>query len=116
MPLNAINVAIGVKRTWGGAAHTSAFDPKRTCLPYGHPLPVTEFKWVRCLVLSLGGTMRRRDFISVLGVAAVAWPGVALGQQSTIPTVGFLSTRSPDESAHQLAAFHRGLAENGYVE
>ena len=60
--------------------------------------------------------MRRRDFITVLAVAAVAWPSLALGQQSTIPTVGFLSTRSPDESAHQLAAYHRGLAETGYVE
>jgi hypothetical protein len=61
-------------------------------------------------------TMRRREFVTLLGSAAVTWPALARAQQSTIPTVGFLSTRSPDESAHQLAAFHRGLAENGYVE
>ena len=60
--------------------------------------------------------MRRREFITLLGSAAVTWPALARAQQSTMPTVGFLSTRSPDESAHQLAAFHRGLAENGYVE
>jgi len=60
--------------------------------------------------------MRRREFVTLLGSAAVTWPALARAQQSTIPTVGFLSTRSPDESAHQLAAFHRGLAENGYVE
>jgi putative ABC transport system substrate-binding protein len=59
--------------------------------------------------------MRRRDFITLLGGAAANWPTFARAQ-STIPTVGFLSTRSPDESAHQLAAFRRGLAENGYVE
>ena len=59
--------------------------------------------------------MRRRDFITLLGSAAANWPRFARAQ-STIPTVGFLSTRSPDESAHQLAAFRRGLAENGYVE
>jgi putative tryptophan/tyrosine transport system substrate-binding protein len=61
-------------------------------------------------------TMRRREFVTLLGSAAVTWPALARAQQSTIPTVRFLSTRSPDESAHQLAAFHRGLAENGYVE
>ena len=60
--------------------------------------------------------MQRREFVTLLGSAAVTWPVLARAQQSTIPTVGFLSTRSPDESAHQLAAFHRGLAENGYVE
>jgi putative ABC transport system substrate-binding protein len=59
--------------------------------------------------------VRRRDFITLVGGAA-AWPLAARAEQLAIPTVGLLSTRSPDESAHQLAAFHRGLAENGYVE
>jgi hypothetical protein len=60
--------------------------------------------------------MQRREFVTLLGSAAVTWAALARAQQATMPTVGFLSTRSPDESAHQLAAFHRGLAENGYVE
>ena len=58
--------------------------------------------------------MRRREFIAGLGGAA-AWPAMARAQQA-IPVVGFLSSRSPDESAHLLAALRRGLAENGYVE
>jgi ABC-type uncharacterized transport system substrate-binding protein len=60
--------------------------------------------------------MRRREFITFLGGATVAWPLAALAQQPTLPVVGFLSTRAPAESSHLLAAFRRGLAENGFVE
>ena len=59
--------------------------------------------------------MRRRQFIAGLGSAA-AWPVVARGQQSAIPVVGFLSSRSLDESAGVVAAFRRGLGEVGVIE
>ncbi|MCX7311537.1 MAG: ABC transporter substrate-binding protein [Alphaproteobacteria bacterium] len=59
--------------------------------------------------------MRRRDFIKVAGGAA-AWPLVAQAQQSAMPVIGYLSARSPAESADLLAAFQRGLTENGTVE
>jgi putative ABC transport system substrate-binding protein len=58
--------------------------------------------------------MKRRDFLRALGITAVA-PAIAYGQQET-PTIGFLSTRSPDEAEIHTNAFRRGLGEMGYVE
>jgi putative tryptophan/tyrosine transport system substrate-binding protein len=59
--------------------------------------------------------MRRRDFITVFGSGAL-WPLVAHAQQASMPVIGFLSSRSPDESKNVLAAFHQGLSEAGFVE
>jgi putative tryptophan/tyrosine transport system substrate-binding protein len=61
--------------------------------------------------------MRRREFISLLGATASGWPFAAQGQQpSTKPVIGFLSSRSPEESAYLAAAFRRGIAEAGYID
>ena len=59
--------------------------------------------------------MRRREFLGVLGVAAT-WPIVTQGQQPAMPVIGFLSSRSPGESAAVVAAFREGLREIGFVE
>jgi putative ABC transport system substrate-binding protein len=59
-------------------------------------------------------TVRRREFIAGLGAAT--WPLVAQAQQQAIPTIGFLLPQSPDTSREATAAFHRGLADGGYVE
>jgi putative tryptophan/tyrosine transport system substrate-binding protein len=60
--------------------------------------------------------MRRREFIALLGGAAVAWPFATRAQQAAMPIVGFVSGRSTETSAHPVAAFRKGLNETGYVE
>src|SRR5258708_10726992 len=67
-------------------------------------------------ILSLtGGGMRRRKFLGILGGAAAMWPAVARAQQPK-PVIGFLSSRSAEESASAVAAFRRGLEDAGYIE
>jgi putative ABC transport system substrate-binding protein len=60
--------------------------------------------------------MRRRDFITLLGGAVVAWPLAARAQQPRMPVVGFLHYGSPETYVHIVSAFRQGLRDSGFVE
>ena len=62
--------------------------------------------------------MKRREFIALVGAAAAlsACPRSLGAQPSTMPVIGYLSSRSPSDSTHIIAAFHKGLGEAGFIE
>ena len=85
-------------------AHSTTVDPKCDILS------------IPDVVLGAGEAMRRREFITLLGGAAAGWPVTVRAQQAATPLIGFLSSRSPNESEVLVAAFRQGLAETGFVE
>jgi putative tryptophan/tyrosine transport system substrate-binding protein len=60
--------------------------------------------------------MRRREFMTLLGSAAAAWPPELCAQQQALSVIGYLSSGSPEYDAPRLKAFRQGLNELGYVE
>jgi hypothetical protein len=58
----------------------------------------------------------RREFISALGGAVIAWPRKARAQQPNVPVIGYLDTASASTTAHLVAAFRQGLSTAGYDE
>ena len=60
--------------------------------------------------------MRRREFITLIGGAAVTWPLSVGAQQSAIPVIGFLDPRSPEGVLNRLRGLREGLKETGFVE
>jgi putative ABC transport system substrate-binding protein len=60
--------------------------------------------------------MRRREFITLLGSAAAAWPLVARGQQPAVPVIGYLAQGTPEGTADLVVAVRKGLGETGLVE
>jgi ABC-type uncharacterized transport system substrate-binding protein len=60
--------------------------------------------------------VRRRDFITLVGGAATAWPLMARAQQPGLPVIGFLDSRPPDGMTERVRAFRQGLKDTGIVE
>jgi putative tryptophan/tyrosine transport system substrate-binding protein len=60
--------------------------------------------------------MRRRDFITLIGGAAITWPAVGLAQQQVMPVVGVLYAGTAQAVERYLASFREGMRQLGYVE
>src|SRR5262245_3197549 len=106
----------------------SAFDPKRTLFEIVSSPALNRYslgcniRLYRCPSTSRqiiasdareSQAMRRRRFIQLIAAGVSAWP---FALRAEVPVIGYLSARSPEDTAHLVEAFRRGLSEAGFVE
>src|SRR5215204_2918532 len=77
---------------------------------------MTTTQPLSALTMLLSRHTRRREFITLLGGAAVTWPLATRAQQPALPVVGFVHSQLADTYGDRLRAFRQGLADTGYVE
>ena len=111
---------MSVKRTLCGRSAMSAFDPKRTSsIPNLPCCTMQPSAWYGKNAKFEGQPVKRRDFITLVGGSAAAWPLTARAQQSSsrIPVVGVLwHAGSAEEERIPLGALVQGFSNLGYVE
>src|SRR5215469_5551695 len=103
-------------RYWGQSGRCTDLSPRALLTQSGHglaptcPLPTSQSDPLRSVPPGLGGAMRRREFIALIGSATAAWPLTARARQPVMPLI----TASASTTGHLIAAFRQGLAAGGY--
>src|SRR5262245_9452444 len=121
---------LAVRRSWRGNG-VACFGRPPSEKIFGAAIAIISFRpggWMqqsavpRCAILSVRSTgrhrtVKRRDFITLIGGAAAAWPVVARAQQTAkLPTIGFLGANTPSVQSRWTAAFVQRLRELGWIE